>query len=50
MLIDLFDALRAVVSFRDHFHFNLRTFNGISLAYHRTERAVTAEVGVSCHQ
>ena len=50
MLVDFLDALGSVITFGYHFHFYLGAFYGISFTYHRTERTVTAEVGVSRHQ
>ena len=50
MLVDFLDTFRAIVTFGNHLHFNLRTLYGISFPYHRAECPVTAEVGVSRHQ
>lgn len=50
MLVDFLDTFGSVITFGYHFHLYLGAFYGISLAYHRTERTVTAEVGVSRHQ
>ena len=50
MLVQLLDALGAVVTFRNHFHFYLRTLHGVAFANHGAEHAVTAEVGVGGHE
>ena len=50
MFVELFDAFGAVISFRNHFHFYLCTFHGISFSDHGAEYPVTAEVGVGGDQ
>ena len=50
VLVHFFDTLRAVVAFRNHFHFYLCALHRVALADHRTEHAVTAEVGVGGYE
>ena len=48
--VHLLDTLRAVVAFRNHFHFNLCALYRVTLANHGAEHAVTAEVGVGRYE
>ena len=50
MLVDFLDTLRTVVTFSDHFHFNLCALYGISLTDHCAECPVTAEIRIAGHQ
>ena len=50
VLVDVLHALGAEVALGYHLHFQLRTFHGVSLAYHGTEDTVAREVGVTSYQ
>ena len=45
--VDVLHAFGAVISFGYHFHFYLRAFHTVTLAYHGAEHPVAAEVGIS---
>ena len=49
-LFSSFDTFGSVISFGNHFHFNLGTFTEYPFSNHGTEHAVTAEIGISRHE
>ena len=45
-----FDAVDGVVAFGDHFHFELCSFDAVTVAEHVAEGAVAAELGVTGYE
>ena len=48
--VDLLHAFRSEVAFGNHLHLYLCALHGVALAYHGSEGAVAAEVGISRYE